>query len=86
MTLDATTQHHVRSAVMPLSRRYRIDRMYEVLRLRCMMFIDIIDPRIGTGLVRGRERRGNGSILLSGLAGLCMCCLLMALKQNDGSI
>jgi len=30
MTLDATTQRHGRSAIMPLSRRYRLDRMYEL--------------------------------------------------------
>jgi len=45
MTLDATTQHHVRSAIMPLSRRYRMDRMYEVPRLRCTMATDTMDPR-----------------------------------------
>ena len=45
MTLDATTQHHVRSAIMPLSRRYRMDRIYEVPRLRCAMATDTMDPR-----------------------------------------
>ena len=45
MTLDATTQHHVRSALMPLSRRYRMDRIYEVPRLRCAMATDTMDPR-----------------------------------------
>ena len=29
MTLLATTQHHARSAIIPLSRRYRVDRMFE---------------------------------------------------------
>ena len=33
MTLDATTQNHVRSGIMPLSRRYRTDRMFEPKRL-----------------------------------------------------
>ena len=45
MTLQATTQNHVRSAVMPLSRRYRTDRMYEPKRLRCDMASDTMDPR-----------------------------------------
>lgn len=45
MTLDATAQHHVRSAIMPLSRRYRMDRMHEVPRLRCAMSTDAMDPR-----------------------------------------
>ena len=45
MTLDSTTQHHVRSAVLPLSRRYRMDRMYEPKRLRCDMASDTMDPR-----------------------------------------
>ena len=45
MTLRSTTQHHVRSAIMPLSRRYRMDRMYEIKRLRCDMASDTMDPR-----------------------------------------
>ena len=45
MTLDATTQHHVRSAIMPLSRRYRSDRMYSVKRLTGEMATDTMDPR-----------------------------------------
>jgi len=45
MTLDATTQHHARSATMPLSRRYRMDRMYEPKRLRSQMSTDTMDPR-----------------------------------------
>ena len=44
MTLDATTQRHGRSAIMPLSRRYRLDRMYEPKRLRCQMSSDTMDP------------------------------------------
>jgi len=44
MTLDATTQRHGRSAIMPLSRRYRLDRMYEPKRLRCHMSSDTVDP------------------------------------------
>lgn len=49
MTLEATTQHHSRSAVLPLSRRYRMDRMYEPKRLRSDMASDTMDPR-GMGL------------------------------------
>ena len=45
MTLDATTQRHGRSAIMPLSRRYRLDRMYEPKRLRWHMSSDTVDPR-----------------------------------------
>ena len=45
LTLDATTQRHARSAIMPLSRRYRLDRMYEPKRLRCDMSSDTMDPR-----------------------------------------
>ena len=33
MTLESTTQHHARSEIMPLSRRYRLDRMYEPKRI-----------------------------------------------------
>jgi len=45
MTLDATTQHHVRSAIMPLSRRYRTDRMFEPKRRLGIMASDTMDPR-----------------------------------------
>ena len=44
LTLDATTQHHVRSAIMPLSRRYRMDRMFEPKRLLGKMTSDTMDP------------------------------------------
>ena len=45
MTLDATTQNHVRSAIMPLSRRYRTDRMFEPKRLLGTIASDTMDPR-----------------------------------------
>ena len=32
-TLDATTQHFKRSAILPISRRYRADRFYDLKRL-----------------------------------------------------
>ena len=45
MTLEATTQNHVRSAIMPLSRRYRMDRMFEPKRIIGEMASDTMDPR-----------------------------------------
>jgi len=45
MTLHATTQHHVRSALMPLSRRYRVDRMFLPRTLRCIVASDTMDLR-----------------------------------------
>eukprot|EP00980_Cylindrotheca_fusiformis_P014813 scaffold4027_cov56-Cylindrotheca_fusiformis.AAC.1 len=45
MTLEATTQHHTRSALLPLSRRYRMDRMFEPVRLTGDMATDTMDPR-----------------------------------------
>eukprot|EP00980_Cylindrotheca_fusiformis_P006944 scaffold1450_cov67-Cylindrotheca_fusiformis.AAC.1 len=44
MTLEATTQHHTRSALLPLSRRYRMDRMFELVRLTGDMATDTMDP------------------------------------------
>ena len=41
-TLDATTQNGSRSAILPLSRRYRSDRMYNVKRLRGRFATDTI--------------------------------------------
>ena len=37
-TLQVTTQHGVRSAILPLSRRYRTDRMYQQRKLRNQKF------------------------------------------------
>ena len=37
LTLEATTQRLKRSAVMPLARRYRADRMFGVKRLDCVL-------------------------------------------------
>lgn len=45
MTLQATTQNHSRSAILPLSRRYRMDRMFEPKRIRGSMATDTMDPR-----------------------------------------
>ena len=43
LTLKATTRNLVRSAIMPLARRYRVDQMFEVNRLRCTMSTDTMD-------------------------------------------
>ena len=45
LTLENTTQHHVRSAIMPLSRRYRVDRMFSPKRILGEMASDTMDPR-----------------------------------------
>jgi hypothetical protein len=45
LTLKATTQKLVRSAVMPLARRYRADRMFDVRRVHGMMSTDTMDAR-----------------------------------------
>ena len=45
LTLEATTQKLVRSAIMPLARRYRVDRMFDVRQVHGMMSIDIMDTR-----------------------------------------
>ena len=48
MTLKATTQRVKRSAIMPLSRRYRVDRMFTVKRLRGVMATDTMHGRSKT--------------------------------------
>lgn len=45
LTLKATTRKLLRSAVMPLARRYRVDRMFGVRRLRCAVSTDTMDAR-----------------------------------------
>ena len=45
MTLDATTQHYIRLALILLSHYYKMDRIYKVPRLYCNISIDIIDLR-----------------------------------------
>ena len=39
-TIKVTTQRGIRSALMPISRRYRADRFYDVKRLRCKIATD----------------------------------------------
>ena len=46
MTLDATTRRLVRSAIMPLSRRYRVDRMFGIRRLNYEISTDTIDGKV----------------------------------------
>ena len=46
LTLKATTQRLKHSSLMPLSRRYRADRMFGVKRLNCMMATNTLDARV----------------------------------------
>ena len=46
LTLKSTNQILKRSALMPLSRRYRADRMFGVKKLNCMMATDTLDARV----------------------------------------
>ena len=46
MTLNATTRRLVRSAITPLSRRYRADMMFGIRRLNYEIFADTIDGKI----------------------------------------
>ena len=46
LNLKATTQRLKRSALMPLSRRYRSDIMFGVKRLNCMMATKTLDARV----------------------------------------
>ncbi len=45
LTLKATTRHLIRSALMPLARRYRADRMFQVNRLEGTWATDTMDMR-----------------------------------------
>ena len=45
LTLKATTQKLTRSALMPLARRYRADRMFDVRRIHGTMSTDTMDAR-----------------------------------------
>ena len=44
-TLRRTTQRFLRSALLPLSRRYRADRMFQMKRLRGKWSTDTVDGR-----------------------------------------
>ena len=45
LTLKATTQKYLRSALMPLSRRYRVDRFFEQKQFRAHVYSDTLDGR-----------------------------------------
>ena len=45
VTLKSTTQKILRSAVMPLARRYQADRLFDVRRVHGMMSTDTMDAR-----------------------------------------
>ena len=45
LTLKATTRRLIRSALMPLARRYRVDRMFMINRIRGEMSTDTMDAR-----------------------------------------
>ena len=45
-TLEKTTQRLVRSALLPLSRRYKADRIFQLPRLQGTWFTDTIDARV----------------------------------------
>ena len=46
LTLGATTRRLLRSAIMPLARRYRVDRMFQTKRLRTSISTDTMDARV----------------------------------------
>jgi len=48
LTLKATTRRLVRSALMPLARRYRVDRMFDLPRVRTSMATDTMDARVSS--------------------------------------
>ena len=48
LTLDATTRRLIRSAIMPLSRRYRVDRLFGIRRLDYEISTDTIDGKVKT--------------------------------------
>ena len=45
-TIEATTQRLLRSAILPLARRYRADRMYERPRFRGVIYTDTLNGRV----------------------------------------
>ena len=64
MTLNATTKKLVRSAIMPLSRRYRVDRMFGIRKLDYMSYLRIqwigkFIQFMGIGMFRYSEVRNS---------------------------
>ena len=48
MTLDATTRKLILSAVMPLYRKYRVDRMFGIRRVYYVISTDTIDGKVNS--------------------------------------
>ena len=46
LTLKATTQKYMRSALMPLSRRYRVDRYFQKKTFKAHVYTDTMDARV----------------------------------------
>ena len=42
-TIKHTTQHILRSAILPLAHRYKVDRMYEWPQLKCTIYTDAMN-------------------------------------------
>ena len=76
-TIRVTTQNGVRSAIMPLSRRYRSDRMYNVKRLR---------GRFATDTVYAIEKSLHGNTcaqILSHKIGFSACYPMLSAKGDS---
>ena len=48
LNLKATTQKYVRSALLPLARRYRVDRMFGQKMFNAHVYTDTIDARVAS--------------------------------------
>ena len=48
MTLDATTRKLILSALMPLSRQYRVDQMFGIRKLDYEISTDTIDGKVNS--------------------------------------
>ena len=76
-TLRVTTQRDVRSAILPISRRYRADRMFSVKRLNGKFATD-------TAYGKVKSLRGNiGSQLYSHKCGFKACYPLQKIDGNS---
>ncbi len=76
-TLRVTTQRGVRSAILPISRRYRADRMFAVKRLNKKLATD-------TAYGKTKSLRGNvGSQLFSHKCGFKACYPLQKIDGNS---
>ena len=76
-TLRVTTQRGVRSAILPISRRYRADRMFSVRRLNGKFATD-------TAYGKVKSLRGNvGSQLFSHKCGFKACYPLQKIDGNN---